>query len=278
MVPVYQSMDLLGMSVRVEVSDPATALALGPLVRCMPATSEPTSRTIRLLKGGDGGPGSVIYDGDVLISRHLSGARVINVFLWYLNHLALQTHRFAVVHAGAIASDGRAVILPAPMDAGKSTLVTALVLRQFDYLSDEFAAIDLEDGRVVPYPSAIGLDAGSFSLFPELKPETSTEFYDPSHWYIAIPRTSCVPYRSHTVVAIVFPTYSPGAKCSVIPVDDPAALALVANETLNFFDLGHIAFRAIGMMVRRAPTYRLLFGNLDDACAAISRLVEAGAP
>ena len=59
----------------------------------------------------------------------------------------------AVVHGGVVAHDGRAILLPGPTHAGKSTLVAELVRRGAPYFSDEYALIDA-DGRVHPYPRA----------------------------------------------------------------------------------------------------------------------------
>ena len=51
------------------------------------------------------------------------------------------------VHAGAVAIDGRALLLPGSTQTGKTLLVTALLERGATYLSDEFALLD-EHGRV----------------------------------------------------------------------------------------------------------------------------------
>ncbi|MCI5075216.1 hypothetical protein [Oricola sp.] len=63
--------------------------------------------------------------------------------------------RRVFVHAGAVAWNGWAIILPGPSMAGKSTLVAAGA----DYLSDEFAIIDA-DGLVHPYAKPISLRHG----------------------------------------------------------------------------------------------------------------------
>ncbi len=55
------------------------------------------------------------------------------------------------VHAGVVAFEGRAIVLPGRSMVGKSTLVQALLALGGTYLSDEFALLDT-DGRVRPYP------------------------------------------------------------------------------------------------------------------------------
>ncbi|HVC19668.1 MAG TPA: hypothetical protein VNE16_06300 [Vicinamibacterales bacterium] len=60
------------------------------------------------------------------------------------------------VHAGVVALDGLALLLPARSYAGKSTLVAALLRAGADYGSDEFAILD-RDGLVHPYARPLAL-------------------------------------------------------------------------------------------------------------------------
>ncbi len=60
------------------------------------------------------------------------------------------------VHSGAVAIDGKAILLPGNSFTGKSTLTHELVKLGCKYLSDEFAILD-EDGLVSPYARPINL-------------------------------------------------------------------------------------------------------------------------
>ena len=64
--------------------------------------------------------------------------------------------RRVFVHAGAVAWQGRAIIIPGASLSGKSTLVGELIRAGATYLSDEFAVLDCR-GRVQPFPKAIAL-------------------------------------------------------------------------------------------------------------------------
>jgi hypothetical protein len=60
-----------------------------------------------------------------------------------LQHAIAQTAEGCLfVHAGAVAWNGRAVVIPGASGSGKSTLVHALLNAGAQYLSDEYAAID----------------------------------------------------------------------------------------------------------------------------------------
>jgi hypothetical protein len=60
------------------------------------------------------------------------------------------------VHAGVVAIDGRALVIPGESFSGKTTLVAALVRQGAVYYSDEFAVVD-EDGLVHPYPKHLSI-------------------------------------------------------------------------------------------------------------------------
>jgi hypothetical protein len=76
----------------------------------------------------------------------------------------------AAVHAGVVAWHGRAVLLPGPSGAGKTTLVAELLQRGAEYYSDEYALLDPE-GRVEPYPRPLLLRHGSGNRRPALAAE-----------------------------------------------------------------------------------------------------------
>jgi hypothetical protein len=62
-----------------------------------------------------------------------------------------------LAHAGAVAYDGRGVILAADAANGKTTLVLELLRRGWDFLSDEMAALSFSDGRLHAFPRALRL-------------------------------------------------------------------------------------------------------------------------
>ncbi len=75
-------------------------------------------------------------------------------------HVALTAPDHVFVHAGAVAVDGRAIVIPGTSFSGKTTLVAELVRAGASYLSDEFAVLDA-DGRVHPYAKPLSIRPGS---------------------------------------------------------------------------------------------------------------------
>jgi len=70
--------------------------------------------------------------------------------------VALNAPEHVFVHAGVVAHDGRALVLPGSSLAGKTTLVAALVRAGATYYSDEFAVLD-RTGRVHPFPKPLSI-------------------------------------------------------------------------------------------------------------------------
>lgn len=64
------------------------------------------------------------------------------------------------VHAGVVAFDGRAVLLPGRSAFGKTTLTAALLGAGAVYGSDEYAVLS-PDGRVHPYPRRLEIRDGA---------------------------------------------------------------------------------------------------------------------
>ena len=73
----------------------------------------------------------------------------------------------AAVHAGVVAWDGGAVLLPGSGRSGKTTLVRELLKRGATYYSDEYALLDAE-GRVHAYPRPLMLRNGRGGRRPTL--------------------------------------------------------------------------------------------------------------
>ena len=79
-----------------------------------------------------------------LLDTHLTG------------YVAVHASERIFVHSGAVAHNGRLLLVPGMSLSGKSTLVAALLGAGATYYSDDFALLD-EQGRVHPYPKPLSL-------------------------------------------------------------------------------------------------------------------------
>lgn len=82
-----------------------------------------------------------------------------------VNEHAARSHDRAVLHAGAVRTPrGEVLLVPGAVDAGKSTLIGALVRSGCDYLGDESIAVRPGTLDLIAYPKPLTLDATSRSV------------------------------------------------------------------------------------------------------------------
>ena len=71
--------------------------------------------------------------------------------------LALRARTHAIVHAGVVGWQGRAIVIPGRRSSGKTTAVEALIREGAAYYSDEYAILD-PDGFVSPFSRPLSID------------------------------------------------------------------------------------------------------------------------
>ena len=164
----------------------------------------------------------------------------------------------AVVHGGVVAHDGRAILLPGPTHAGKSTLVAELVRRGAPYFSDEYALIDA-DGRVHPYPRALLLRDGSGYDQPRLATELGgTEAHEP--------------LRAGLIVGL---RYSPDASPFTQAISQAEGVLLLLRNTPQVFVDQPWILTPLQRAVGDASCYAGLRGEALEAAAAVLELASS---
>ena len=185
-----------------------------------------------------------------------------------MNEFAARSHSCAVLHAGAVRSPiGQVVVLPAPSNAGKSTLTARLVQAGWDYLGDE--AIGIRSGTLaaVGYPKRLALAAASRAVLG-LPPSSA-------------PHVAVRELRSDVgrlagdvgpITRVVLPEYRKGAAASLELLDPPAAIKALMANTLNLARAGQEGLTTLCHLATSVPVHVLVHGGSADAAAAISRL------
>lgn len=225
---------------------------------------------------GDRGP-RLTVDG-ARLDAHPSVPGVLATLLWDVNQRAVASATDDVVlHAGAVVDQrGGAVVLPAAMEAGKTTLVTALVRAGLGYLSDELAALG-GDGRVVrPYPKALSLDPGSWRLFPELAPAEDRRSMSPHQWLVTPDqvRPGAVHPTTTTLSLLVFPEHEPGSRTELHALTPVQALHRLASCVFGFDERPGALLPSMARLAESVPAHHLTVGDgVDDAVAAVRHLL-----
>jgi hypothetical protein len=268
----------LGFTFGVCTDDRALGAHLGevlePLRMSTPPADRPSTPTFVIRAPAGSESRWRLYLEGVRLAVLPSAARASENLLWRLNRYAVHSlPGMSVLHAGAVARDGVAVVLPAESDAGKSTLVTGLVAAGFDYLSDEAVGLDAGD-LLQPYPKAVSLDRGSWPLFPELAPAPRHAELHSARWQIPPERIRPASVSGPvTVAAIVVPRYRAGESTRWEPLEPTDAFALLLEQAFGVAERPD-ALDQMARLVERVGAQRLVSGSLEGSVAAVCDLVE----
>ncbi len=121
-----------------------------PMVRLHACASASGARSFAVRAAQSGATYQVLADGELLVDGEAMAPALIQLGGHLMIHVAEYAPEFVFVHAGVVAWQGRALLLPGVSHAGKSTLVAELVRAGATYYSDEFALLD-SHGRVHPF-------------------------------------------------------------------------------------------------------------------------------
>jgi hypothetical protein len=165
--------------------------------------------------------------------------------------MARRAARWTFVHAGVVAIDGRALLLPGRSHAGKSTLVAALIEAGAGYCSDEFAVID-SAGRVHPYSRPLALRS-------------------PSRRVGADALGGHVISESVQVGAVCFTEFAPGTEFVITPVSSAEVVLRLMSHCLGVRGRPAETMAALQAASSHARGFA---GNRGDAAAAAAVLME----
>ncbi|MCB1787632.1 MAG: HprK-related kinase A [Gammaproteobacteria bacterium] len=204
------------------------------------------------------------------------------MFEWGLNWcIATSAHRYLMLHAGSVAFDGQAMLLPGTPGAGKSTLSAALHLAGARLLSDEFGLLRPESGDLLPMPRGIPLKNASieamlaFDAAAPLGPTYPNTRKGRVRHLRPAPSSLAEQQTPATPRWLVFPQFQSGADEQLTPLDEVEAFKQLAFNCFNYKLLGEVAFRAVARLVRQVDCYRFTFGRLDRAVEHLRALTEA---
>jgi hypothetical protein len=177
-------------------------------------------------------------------------------------------NRYALFHAAAAERSGGALVLPAPSESGKTTLVAGLVDAGFAYLSDEVAAIEPRSRLVMPYPKPLSIDPGSWNVLAHMAPDDDE--YHATQWQVLPPRIA----PPSPVRWIVFPTYAEGEPTELVPIRASEVVAGLARNSFNFTRNGSRWLPVLAGIAKRCAGYRLRVGDLNSAVDALVDLTS----
>jgi hypothetical protein len=221
-----------------------------------------------------------LYRDGEPVSSTVFPSTALRHLLWDVNGQVVQeTPHLLLFHASAVEHGGRAILFPAPMGSGKTTLVAGLLLRGRRYVTDETVAIDPATSTVWPYPKPLGIDPGSWDILQSLRPDVHPSLvpFLEQGWHVppgAIGRGVVAPACEPGFV--IAPRYERGASTELVEIRRSEAMIVLAENAFNITTFGtQGSMEAMAGIVRGSRCYRLTVGDLADACEKVLELLEA---
>lgn len=191
--------------------------------------------------------------------------------------MALGWRRHVLIHASSVEKDGRALVMTGESGSGKSTLAALLGERGWRFMGDEFALLDLADGRVHPFPRLVSLkNAAIAAMRAEVKDAArfgplmrDTPKGDIAH---LIPPPEAVRRMGEPArpALLLFPRY--GFARDVRPVGQGEAFMRLTQASTNYVALGEAGFEALHRFVSCVPAMAVDYESGEEAVDLIDAL------
>lgn len=200
-----------------------------------------------------------LYDGDDFRRWAPDREQAVEAIETEVEHdIAEFADPWLFMHAGVVAWQGEAIVLPGESFAGKSTLIAALVEAGATYFSDEYAVLDA-NGWVLPFPRRLSLRDG---------PLGAAGRRDLRH---RGPRQNemTVPLPIGRVVVL---TYRKGHDFRTDTLPPGAAILELCQHMTAIRRRPQDVLETLNVITRAAPTLKGVRGEAEDA---VSRLLNA---
>ncbi|HEV2599978.1 HprK-related kinase A [Sphingopyxis sp.] len=190
--------------------------------------------------------------------------------------VALGWRRHMLLHASAVAKDGRALVMSGESGSGKSTLAALLGERDWRLMGDEFTLIDPATGDAFAFPRAVSLKNAAIAevasrvdarrLGPLL---SGTPKGDIRH---LIPRAEAITamHEPARPALLLFPRF--GGELVVEPMGEGEAFVRLTEASTNYVALGETGFVALTRLVRETPAFGISYPDSEAGMALVEQL------
>ena len=193
--------------------------------------------------------------------------------------MALGQKHYLLLHAATVEKDGRALIMTGESGAGKSTLAALLGERGWRLMGDEFALLDLEDGKLMPFPRAISLKNGAIRVMeaqvdparfgPRLEGTPKGEIRHMRPNGDALERMG----EGAAPALILFPRF--GEAEAVRHVGGAEIFMRLTQASTNYVNLGARGFDALTALIAATPALAIDYPDTATAVGLVDSFWEA---
>ena len=204
-------------------------------------------------------------------------AEAIHRAVWEL-HRAVhdQVRDFLLLHAGAVAHEGQALLIPAETASGKSSLTLGLLENGASYLSDDLAALDPVTNRTYAYPKRIKLIPDALEFFPGLEERLGDRDLPFSQFerFVRPEDVGASVAEPAGVRWIVFPTSEFDGTPVLEPITKAESVTELAANCLNLYRFGEAGVVLLSRIASEAEAFRLNGGSLRERIELVSELLN----
>jgi len=187
--------------------------------------------------------------------------------------MALGQKRYLLLHASSAEKDGRAIIMTGESGAGKSTLAALLGERGWRLMGDEFALLDMDSGRLLPFPRAVSLKNGAIRV---MEAEVEADRFGPR--LEGTPKGDIRHMRPNgealdrmgegaTPALILFPRF--GEAQAIRAVGAAEVFMRLTQASTNYVNLGGRGFDALNRLIAANPALAIDYPDTDTAVGLV---------
>jgi len=273
-----------GSSVAVEYSGDGPARIVDFLYRHAPTDDRTPPHTTYRLLAGDESDQLVLYRDDTLICAGASEAAVAELLMGdSCYHLACHSQGGLLFHAGGLALNGKGLLIPGEIAAGKTTLTAWLTTKGLDYLTDELVFVAHGAGNIQAFTRPLNLKKPSRTVLKDHFhfEEHADRILSTSHGDLVPPellKLSGSPNNTLSqppVSLIIFPRYRPGGDFIMRPLSRAQAGLALMECLVNARNLPDHGFPEIARLAKTAPAHKMKYAHFDQVGEQIETLMQS---
>jgi len=181
-------------------------------------------------------------------------------------------------HAGAVAHEGKVILLPGESGFGKSSMTACLLAAGCSYLTDELYFIPLDDSAPrLSFTRPLCIKSGSAEAVRELFSEDLLAAALGDQYGYIIPHRLLNPEFkkiSAPPSLILIPKYTADSPLSIEKLSPAQISTLLMTCDVNGRNLEDHGFRQVVRMARATPAYRITYGSFHGVAEAMNTLYK----
>ena len=190
--------------------------------------------------------------------------------------VALGWRRHMLLHASAVAKNGRALLMSGESGSGKSTLAALLGEGDWRLMGDEFTLIDPASGDALAFPRAVSLKNEAIAeVAARVDPARlgpllgGTPKGDIRH-LIPRPEAIAAMHEPARPALLLFPRF--GGQTAVERMGEGEAFVRLTEASTNYVAMGEAGFAALTRLVRETPAFGISYADSAAGMALVEQL------